>query len=129
MALPQQIVDREYQKFIDVSPGQTAVRIGNDGAPLGTTSTLAVPTIANVAIASADTEQSHSFPAGTKRFFVKPRGAGKIKLSHIATQSGSNYITIWPGAVYDSNEVAASPYTIYFQSPIAGLVVEMESWA
>jgi hypothetical protein len=27
MTLPNQIVDREYQKFVDVAPGQTAVRV------------------------------------------------------------------------------------------------------
>lgn len=129
MALPNAISDREYQKFIDAGIDKTAVRVANDGAPLATTSSLEFPTIVNVAIATANVEQSHTFPADTKRFFVKPRGAGKIKLAHIATESATNYITIWPGAVYDSNEVKANPYTIYFQSPIAGLIVEMESWA
>lgn len=129
MALPPQITTREYQKFIDAGIDKTAVRVANDGAPLATTSSLELPTIINVAIASANVEQSHTFPVDTKRFLVKSRGVGKIKLAHVATESATNYITIWPGAVYDSQEVKANPYTIYFQSPIAGLVVEMESWA
>lgn len=30
MALPNQIVDREYQKFVDVAPGETAVRVSGE---------------------------------------------------------------------------------------------------
>lgn len=101
---------------------------GDDNG-LASTSSCGLPTVANVLISSANVEQSHTFPVNTKRFFVKARGSGKIKLAHIATQSATDFITIWPGAVYDSKEVKANQYTIYFQSPIAGLVVEMESWA
>lgn len=31
MALPIALNDREHQKFIDVSPGKTAVRVSTDG--------------------------------------------------------------------------------------------------
>ena len=129
MTLPNQIVDREYQKFIDVSPGETAVRVGNDGAPFITTSSIGAPTIANIVIAAANTEQSYSMPASTKRYLIKPRGNGSIKLAHVSGQSGTNYLTIWPGAVYDTWEIKADTYSVYFQSPVAGLVVEIESWA
>lgn len=101
---------------------------GDEGA-LASGSNAETPAVSNVIIAAANVEQSHTFPASTKRFFVKPRGAGRINLAHVATQSGTNYITIWPGAVYDSRDVKSKAYTIYFQSPIAGLVVEMEHWS
>jgi hypothetical protein len=34
MPLPQQIVDREYQKFEHIAPGETAVRVTSTGIPV-----------------------------------------------------------------------------------------------
>lgn len=85
--------------------------------------------IENATIAAANVEQSHTFPAGTVQFLVKARGSGKIKLAHTLGTSGSTYLTIHPGSVYTSPEFKPDAKTIYFQSPVAGLVIEMESWA
>jgi hypothetical protein len=93
------------------------------------TPVLETATIENVTITTANTEQSHTFPTGTMKFLLRPRGNGKIKLSHDIGNSGSTYLTVSPGAVYESPDFKPLPKTIYFQSPTAGLVVEMESWA
>lgn len=85
-------------------------------------------TVENVSIAVANTEQSHTFPAGSRSIQVKARGGSKLKMSFSPGTSGTTYQTIWPGAVYSQENIGATSTTIYFQSPVAGLVVEMTSW-
>jgi hypothetical protein len=109
----------------DPSDGKFYLLRGSGGV-LATGSALATPVMELATIASANVEQSHTFPAGTRRFMMKARGPSKIKLSHT---SGGAYMTIWPGAFYCSPEFAAAAKTIYFQSPTAGLEIEMESWS
>lgn len=99
-----------------------------------TTKSKLVPAISdgvveNVTIAAANVEQSHTFPAGTVQFLLKARGIGKIKLAHTLGDSGTSYLTVHAGSVYASPEFKPDAKTIYFQSPVAGLVIEMESWA
>lgn len=98
----------------------------SSGGVLSTGSALSDPTMHTATIALANIEQSFVFPAGTRRFLIKPRGVGKILLKHAP---GGNYMTIWAGAFYCSPEFAAEAKTIYFQSPVAGLEVELESWS
>lgn len=86
--------------------------------------------IEHATIAAANTEQSHTFPAGTRQFVVKASTGGKILFTHNAGTSGSTGLTIPAGSVYESPQFqAAAAKIIYFQSPIAGLVVELESWS
>lgn len=84
--------------------------------------------IENVTIALANTEQSHTFPAYTKQFSIQARGSGKILMSYDVGTSGTVYRTIWAGTYSLVSEIGSAATTIYFQSPIAGLVVELESW-
>ena len=83
----------------------------------------------SVTVAVANTEQSHVFPAGTRKFLLKGRSPGKILVSHAAGDIALGaYVTVYPGAFYVSEQFAASAKTVYFQSPMAGLVIELESW-
>lgn len=93
------------------------------------TPSITAGVVENMTIAAANVEQSHTFPAGTVKFLLKPRGSGKIKLAHTSGNSGTSYLTIHPGSVYSSPEFRPDAYTIYFQSPVAGLEIEAESWA
>lgn len=85
--------------------------------------------VENATIAVANVEQSHTFPTNTKTIQVKPRDNGKIKMAFDSGTSGTVYQTIWPGAVYCQDNIGAASTTIYFQSPTAGLVVELTSWS
>lgn len=85
--------------------------------------------VENVTIALANTEQSHTFPAGTKEFMIQARTSGKIKLSFDPGTSGTAYWTIWYGAFVRQNTIDSATTTIYFQSPTAGLEVELLSWS
>jgi hypothetical protein len=90
---------------------------------------VASGTVENVVIALADTEQSHTLPANTKSFLVQARGTGKVQMSFTALTTGTEFYTIWSGAFYSKDNINAASTTIYFRSPIAGLVVEFISWA
>jgi hypothetical protein len=85
--------------------------------------------VENATISAADVEQSHTFPVNTKAIQVKPRDNGKIKMSFNSGTSGTTFQTIWPGSVYCQENIGAPTTTIYFQSPVAGLVVELTSWS
>jgi hypothetical protein len=85
--------------------------------------------VENVPVALANTEQAHTLPANTKQFLVKTRGIGHLKLAYSLGTSGTVYLTIDPGSAYQSPQFSAVSKTIYFQSPLAGLVLEIESWS
>jgi hypothetical protein len=128
MALPEQITTREYQKFIDHAPGQTKVRV-SVADPVASAPLVTTKTIENVTIASANVEQSHTFPANTLFYMLKARGIGRIQIATASGQSAISYLTVSPGTAYESPIFNGTTVTIYFQSPTAGLVIEMESWA
>lgn len=104
---------------------------GVSSAATSSTGTVSVSLgkVENVSVAAPNVEQSHTFPANTKSFMVQARSPGKLKMSFTSGTSGSNYYTIFPGAFYRQDEIDSASTTIYFQSPIAGLVVELVSWA
>lgn len=104
------------------------INSGNPGLSTATSSFVTTGKIENDTVSLADTEQSHTFPPYTKAFSAKARGVGKIKLSFDAGASGTTYLTIWPGAVYTQENIGSASTTIYFQSPVAGLVLELVSW-
>lgn len=135
--LPCSIEDRNFQSHIenpkdggvdkrvqDVCANQTLEAIL---AALGGASNT-TPTIFNITIAAADTEQSQALPANTKRLLIKTRGNTLLKLAYNATESGTKYVTIPKQGVFTDNSFYTSQ-TIYFQSPQAGDVVEIIAYA
>lgn len=100
---------------------------GSSGAQ--DTNVVSTPIIENIAIAAANIEQSHSLPNNSKRFTIKNRGTGLIKLAYIAATSGSTYFSIEPGTTYDESEIRKETLTFYFQSPTPGDILEIISWS
>lgn len=82
------------------------------------------PTIYNLAIADADTEQSQALPANTKDLMIKTRGQALLKIAFVSGQSGTNYITIPANAVFHTTQVFEN-LVVYFQSPSSGDIVEI----
>lgn len=110
------------------SPDSTQNVTGNltfsQGANLSTGKTK------KVVVITANTEQSYTFPAGTKLFFLKARTTGKLLLAFdVNGTTAGDYVTVFPGGFYKSPEFDKPSYTIYFQSPVAGLELELESWS
>lgn len=128
MALPEQITTREYQKFIDHAPGETKVRVSVADA-VTTLPQVSARTIENIPITNANSEQSHTFPANTRFYMLRTRNHAKLQIADNSGESATKFITVSPGAVYSSQVFNATTTTIYFQSPIAGTILEAESWA
>mgnify|MGYP001563702434 CR=1 FL=1 len=112
---------------IAISDGTDTLAVNSDGsiniAPLTT------PNIANVTTILADTEYFYTFPANTRKFFLKCRGNAKLQISYILGQTGINYITTFPGNKHEEIDLKVTGFSIYFQSNKAGEVVEIRSWS
>lgn len=101
----------------------------NTGLTTGANSLATTPTIANVAIPTANTEVFYILPSGSKRFAIQNRNDGIIKLAYAAGTSGSVYYTVWPGDEFAEDNIQyAATITIYMQSPKAVQTVEIRSW-
>lgn len=88
------------------------------------------PTVANVSIPTANIEQSYTFPADTKRFFLKLRSpsSATLKVAYTASTSGTVFLSLSPSAGYFEGEIDAVSLTIFFQSTLAGEILEILSW-
>ena len=86
-------------------------------------------TIANTAMASADTEYSYTIPAGTKRIKFKLRALNALlKYSFTAGESGTTFVTVPYGDTEEINDASLGGKIIYFQSPTASQTVETRTW-
>jgi hypothetical protein len=97
----------------------------NVSSPAVTTATIVNSTLTN-----ANQEYSFTLPANTQRFTLRLRTPGVLKLSYVVGTSGTNYMTIPPGASLSEDGLATTgSYVLYVQSPQSGAVVELVSWA
>lgn len=92
-------------------------------------SLVSTPTITNLSVPTANTEVSHAFGTGTRRFQVQNRTSGLIKFAYAPTGSGSLFVTLFPGAVYEEKDVDCDGLSIYVQSPSAAQTVEILEWS
>lgn len=87
------------------------------------------PTIVNVPLALANTEYSYTLPISSKRFLIRLREIGTLKLAYAVGTSGTTFLTIPGGVAYSEDAIADSAnVTLYFQSSIAGSTAEIVSW-
>lgn len=90
---------------------------------------VTTPAVSNTTIISANTEQGIALPANTVKFKLKARGTARLQIAYTATESGTNYMTIYPGQCYEEDAINRVSTTIYIQSSKAGEVVEIVSWS
>jgi hypothetical protein len=88
------------------------------------------PTIVNIPIPAAATEQSYTFPNATKRFLLKMRkGIGELKYAFISGDSGTVFATVPYGAIREFGDLdLPNGFTLYFQCSRANTVLEVVSW-
>lgn len=87
------------------------------------------PTIFNIDCPLANTEYSQDLPDKTKQFLIKVRDGGAImKVAFIVGESGSNYITIHPGANHLQLDISVMSKTVYFQLNKPDKLVEILAW-
>jgi hypothetical protein len=86
------------------------------------------PTIVNISVPLANTEQSFTFPAKTTRFYIKPRSShNKMQIAYISGGSSTSFITVGMGNSY-AEETNMGGKTIYFQLTNASQIIELLYW-
>ena len=76
----------------------------------------------------AATEYSQALPANTKKFTAKARG-GAVQVCYTSGQSGTTYILLADGQAMSEDLLYLNGMTLYFQSPMAGAIVEVVAWS
>ena len=89
---------------------------------------VTTPVIQNVVIALADTEQSISVAADTKKVYVNARGSSVLRLAFTVGGTTTSYRVIRAGFIYESPALSGTGLTLYVQSNQAAETVEVESW-
>ncbi len=86
-------------------------------------------TIANTAMATANTEYSYAIPANAKRIEFKLRSLNALlKYSFTEGASGTTYITIPYGESEIIEDAKLGGKTLYVQSDKASQVLETKIW-
>lgn len=92
-------------------------------------SKITTPTVVNILVPTANSEQSYTFPTGTKMFRLSVRQGARLQLSFSAGTSGTDFITRFPGFTYESPSIPLDAViTVYFQCSKNSQTVEVESW-
>lgn len=97
------------------------------GSSLVATNQTVTQRIYNVSLGVANTEQSQALPSTIVGYMIRSRGDAELKLSHVATESGTKYLTI-PGCSTYEDLHSYNNLTLYFQSPQTGDTVEIIAW-
>lgn len=105
----------------------TGIASSQVSTPSNVNATTAV--IKNVVLTNADQEYDHTFPVGIKRFSLRNRNSGILKISFTENESGTTYFTLYAGEVFDSGALGELALTIYFQSSLASQTVEVIEWS
>ncbi len=85
----------------------------------------------NITLTSADTEYSIALPSSARQYRFRCRTANVIRYAYdtgkVATPT-EPYLTLPSNADYLSDQNDLTGLTVYFASPDAGVVVEIEIW-
>jgi hypothetical protein len=100
--------------------------------PLSSVKVLQATTvvIGKVAAATAGTEYSYSFPAGTKKFSTLSSLGGNLKVSFIAGDIAAD--VFWPvsrGNAYVEDSLTLAALTLYFTSDKPNDIIRVKSWS
>jgi hypothetical protein len=80
-------------------------------------------------LADANEEYSYIFPRFTIAFAIKARSLDEFKYSWQKGESGTKYRTAPKGTEYYKENIILDQYrTIYFQSEVPSLILEIEYW-
>lgn len=91
--------------------------------------TLSNHKIYNLTLTNANTEYSQVIVTAPKYISVKCRNtAADIKLTLVATESGTVFTTIFGGSEWNTKGSIVGVVTLYLQSPTPNVIAEIESW-
>lgn len=108
-----------------ISASSGAVTSGGGG---GSFPSAENPSVATLDLTLANTEYSHVFPSGLKRFVIQNRFSKTVQLSYV-TGFTTVYWTLFPGQSYsEENLDTTGTLTIYAKSTVAGQLLEILAW-
>lgn len=90
--------------------------------------TVTNPSISNVTLSLANTEQAIVLPAGVKRYSLKARNDARLQLSYISGESNVEFWTIWAGNVETEDVIDKDSLTLYIQANKDSTILEIKSW-
>ena len=82
--------------------------------------------LTNLDVDTPNTEFSHALQNNLKSVLLRARELVQLKISFVATESGTNYITLNAGCVLSLEELEFTSETIYIQSPSTTVVEIVE---
>lgn len=115
---------------VQIGDGTDILQINPDGSINVSFAQVSTPKISNINIPLANTEQSFTLTATTRRFKIRVRdGKAKLKLAYALGESGTNYWTVERGAWYEENDLDSSGgITLYFQATHPSVELEIQYW-
>lgn len=81
--------------------------------------------ITNLSMPLANNEYSHTLQNKLHELIIKAREATRLKVAFVSGDSGILYLSIEKGAVLFLNDVDFTGKTLYIQSTVAGVTVEI----
>lgn len=81
--------------------------------------------ITNLNIPSANTEVSHVLQNKLHEIIIKAREYARLKIAFVSGDTVVSYLTIEKGAVLFLGEIDFTGKTLYIQSSVAGVTVEI----
>lgn len=90
---------------------------------------VTTPDIINLSMPISGTEYTASLPANTARFFLRSRTDSILQLSYTSGETGTKYLTIYPGETYVEERIDKVSLDLYLQSSKSAETVEIVSWS
>jgi hypothetical protein len=81
--------------------------------------------ITNLTLTTMSVEQSHPLQNNLKQLIIRPRGAHNLQIAFIATESSTNFVSIYAGSNLKIDELDFNGKTIYLQSNKNSSTVEI----
>jgi hypothetical protein len=108
--------------------GPSSIATSSSGTP--PSNPIKLPDITNPFLPVAATEVTLSLPATMVQFTLRSRTRlAKLQIAYVATESGTKFVTIYPGKVYERKNIdPTAGLTLYIQSNKASTTLELETW-
>jgi len=113
-----------------IGDGTDLLAINPDGSinVVSNNSDVKTPTIDNVVVTTANTEESYNFPIGTKRFALMPRSPTKMQIAYNSGETNSNYISVRYGKHYEEKNVNISNGLVLYFELSKPAIIEILYW-
>lgn len=86
-----------------------------------------IPKIYNINYPTANVELFQTLSSNTKKFTIKVRGTGTLRLAFYPGETATNYIEVKPHIEFEETNLKYSG-SLYFQVDTGSVVVEIREW-